>query len=427
SCTLLGCGGGGGTNGPAYGKETYPEWEDNQYMWIGGWDPPINTLEDYKMAKDMGLTHMFIDGVFAKKGTEAYLDQLRFCEQVGLKAIVGNDILLDNAEGREVDLTDYSVYPAVDMINVWDEPYVNSFGECAGMVEQLNDLYKGKDMTLYINANPANNISATAWEPTTQSYLQKFYDQILSKVNGRKIFTTDIYPLLEIRGVYALDTRWLNTMAVYANMAKQYDGEFHMFIQNYRISITRETLSRKDFTFQIYTDMAFGINGFSYFTYRKSFIEEFGGGCVDNQTSCTPTASYEWAKEVNAEISAFDHVYLSFDWDGAMSVKGTYNLEDDEEYENSSFGFYKELTELKCASKVTATQDTVIGQFQDDEGRDALIITNFTLPTDDVDDRVTIDFKDCNRAMVWENGVQKVYEVKNNKLTLDIPSGEGVF
>ena len=26
-----------------------------------------------------------------------------------------------------------------------------------------------------------------------------------------------------------------------------------------------------------------------------------------------------------------------------------------------------------------------------------------------------------------ENGERKVYEVKNNKLTLDIPSGEGVF
>lgn len=110
-----------------------------------------------------------------------------------------------------------------------------------------------------------------------------------------------------------------------------------------------------------------------------------------------------------------------------MSVKGQYNLEDDEEYENVSFGFYKELTALNCATKVTATQDTLIGQFKDDEGRDALMVTNFTMPTDDTDDKVTIDFKDCNRAIVYENGERKVYEVKNNKLTLDIPSGEGVF
>ena len=38
SCTLLACGGGGGGGGSAYGKETYPEWQDNKSMWVGGWD-----------------------------------------------------------------------------------------------------------------------------------------------------------------------------------------------------------------------------------------------------------------------------------------------------------------------------------------------------------------------------------------------------
>ena len=309
---------------------------------------------------------------------------------------------------------------------IWDEPHINNFDSVAAMIEEYNELYAGKDMTLYVNGNPANNIGDNTWT-TTEDYMEQFYNKVLSKIDGRKIFSTDIYPLLETRGVYTLDSRWLRTMAVYANYAKDYDGEFHMFIQNYSSSINRETLSRKDFTYQIYTDMVFGINGYTYFTYRKSFIEEFGGGCVEYDTSCTPTPSYYWAQEVNAEIAKFDHVYLSFDWDGAMSVKGQYNLEDDEEYENVSFGFYKELTALNCATKVTATQDTLIGQFKDDEGRDALMVTNFTMPTDDTDDKVTIDFKDCNRAIVYENGERKVYEVKNNKLTLDIPSGEGVF
>lgn len=426
SCTLLACGGGGGGGGSAYGKETYPEWQDNKSMWVGGWDVPINTEADYKMAKDMGLTHMFIDGSMATKGTEAYLDQLRHCEKVGLKAIVGNDIATGNSDNKPADMTDYSVYPAVDMINVWDEPHINNFDSVAAMIEEYNELYAGKDMTLYVNGNPANNIGDNTWT-TTEDYMEQFYNKVLSKIDGRKIFSTDIYPLLETRGVYTLDSRWLRTMAVYANYAKDYDGEFHMFIQNYSSSINRETLSRKDFTYQIYTDMAFGINGYTYFTYRKSFIEEFGGGCVEYDTSCTPTPSYYWAQEVNAEIAKFDHVYLSFDWDGAMSVKGQYNLEDDEEYENVSFGFYKELTALNCATKVTATQDTLIGQFKDDEGRNALMVTNFTMPTDDTDDKVTIDFKDCNRAIVYESGERKVYEVKNNKLVLDIASGEGVF
>ena len=84
-------------------NETYPEYEDNKSMWIGGWDVPMNTLEDYQMAKDMGLTHMFIDNMFAKKGTDAYVKQLQYCQQVGLKAIVGMDTSLNNEAGVQLD------------------------------------------------------------------------------------------------------------------------------------------------------------------------------------------------------------------------------------------------------------------------------------------------------------------------------------
>ena len=48
------------------------------------------------------------------------------------------DTSLTNAEGVELDETDYSVYPAVDMINVWDEPYEIVFDEVAERVERLN-------------------------------------------------------------------------------------------------------------------------------------------------------------------------------------------------------------------------------------------------------------------------------------------------
>ena len=112
------------------------------------------------------------------------------------------------------------------------------------MIEEYNELYAGKDMTLYVNGNPANNIGDNTWT-TTEDYMEQFYNKVLSKIDGRKIFSTDIYPLLETRGVYTLDSRWLRTMAVYANYAKDYDGEFHMFIQNYSSSINRETLSAR--------------------------------------------------------------------------------------------------------------------------------------------------------------------------------------
>ncbi|MDE6373536.1 MAG: hypothetical protein K2L72_03465 [Clostridia bacterium] len=409
-------------------SEKYPEYADDKSMWIGGWDVPMNTKADYQMAKDMGLTHMFIDNIFAKKGSEEYFQQLKYCEEVGLKAIVGMDTSLENTAGVPLDETDYSKYPAVDMINVWDEPYYNVFDECAARIDRLNEIYDNK-MTLYVNQNPQNPLSSTSLT-SAEDFLQKAYDELLSKMHGRKIFSTDVYPLLEKYGSYELDTRWLSLMETYANFTKRYKSEgaeFHMFIQTYSDNGRRDVLSKADITFQVYTDMAFGINGFTYFTYRKSFLSGFGGGCVENDVSCKPTDTYYWAQEVNEEINKFDHVYLSFDWNGVMGLNGTNNTADDPEYENASFNFATPLENLDCAKKVSATEDTLIGQFKDSEGRDGLIVTNFSEPTTGLRDVVSFEFKNANRAIVYRNGERKIYEVKNNKLDLKLDCGEGVF
>lgn len=409
--------------------ENYPEYEDNKSMWIGGWDVPRNTKADYQMAKDMGLTHMFIDNVFAPKGSEDYIQQLRYCEEVGLKAIVGMDTSLENTAGVQLDETDYSIYPAVDMINVWDEPYANVFDDCAARIDRLNEIYNN-NMTLYVNQSPYNPLSSTVLTDNV-TFLQKVYDELLSKTPGRKIFSTDVYPLLEVYGSYELDTGWLSKMEAYANFTKKYKSEgaeFHMFIQTYSNDKQRDILGKEDISFQVYTDMAFGINGFTYFTYRKSLLSGFGGGCVENDVSCKPTDTYYWAQEVNAEISKFDHVYLSFDWEGVMGVNGQNNLTDDPEYENASFmNFSTPLNSLDCANKVSATEDTLIGQFKDKDGRNGLIVTNFSEPTTGLKDVVSFEFKNANRAIVYRNGERKIYEVKNNKLDLKLNCGEGVF
>ncbi|MDE6504257.1 MAG: hypothetical protein K2L42_00110 [Clostridia bacterium] len=425
--SITGC-----SNGVSSADEQYPEYDNNQYMWIGGWDPPINTEADYKLAAEMGLTHMFIDGVMAKRGTKAFTDQLVNCEKAGLKAIVGMDTSLANSDKVELDETDYSIYPAVDMINVWDEPYENVFSDVAARVERLNEIYDGKNITLYINGDMWHAKSPTELDATI-NYVNKLYDEVLSNINGRKILSTDIYPLLSSSDGNSLQTSWLYDMSCYADVTKEHraDGaEFHMFIQNYSsygaLVNQREIEDKSEFLFQVYTDMCFGVKGFSWFTYRKSFLD-FGGGCVENDVSCKPTKYYQMAKEVNEEISKFDHVYLSFDWEGIMGVNGTINTADDPEYINPSFNFNTELEKLDCANKVSATQDTLIGQFKDKEGRAGLMVTNFTDPADKQKDVVSFEFKDANRAVVYRGGERMIYEVKDNKVDLKLSAGEGIF
>ena len=424
-CAFAGCDKGGSGISP---NEKYPEYASGKHMWIGGWDVPLNTEADYQMAKDMGLTHMFIDGAFARRDTEAYFDQLRHCEKVGLKAILGHDTATNNVNGTQMSEYDYSQFAAVDMINLWDEPYATNFADVAARVDKAAEIYtENPDVQLYINLSPHHEMFSGDKSNSIEEYLAAVEETVLDKIPGRRIYSTDIYPLMSRGGVNTLDAGWLRTMSIYASHAKANNGEFHMFVQNYGDGTTRDIVSKADLTFQINTDMAFGINGFSYFTYRQSFLG-FTGGCVENNESCKPKDSYWWAKEINSELAAWDEVYLSFDWDGVFTVQGSENLKEDAEYQNMHFiGLSGALENLGCAKSVSATQDTLIGQFKDTDGNYALMVTNFTEPTDLLKDTVEITFNNANRALVYKNGKRTVYEVKKNKVKINLAAGEGAF
>lgn len=410
---FAGCGGAGD------GLEALPEYEDNKEMMIGGWDSPPNTLEDYQLAKDMGLTHIFIDEYFAPKGSQDYEEILGFCEEVGLKAIINMGASIDGE--KPVDDTDYSVYPAVDMVNYWDEPTIGRLDIVREQAQEHEALYEGKrDITFYVNLDP----NGGGGDP--EEYMTKYCEEIVPLISGRKILSTDVYPLLGRNGAYSVSSTWLPRLELNATYAKQYGMEQHFFVQSYWSTLTgtRELESIEDLRFQFYVDMAYGVQNFSYFTYTHSFIEGFGGGCVDRENSCKTTEIYDWAKQINAELTAFDHVYLSFEWNGTMPIVG----KDNPDGENAHFMALKSpLSSLTCANSVSSSQDSIIGQFKDADGNDGLIVTNYTDPLDKIDNIVSFDFKNANRAIIYRGGERKIYEVKDGKLDIRLSPGEGVF
>lgn len=85
------------------------------------------------------------------------------------------------------------------------------------------------------------------------------------------------------------------------------------------------------------------------------------------------------------------------------------------------------MESLDKISSVTATQDTLVGQFHDKDGNKGYVVTNFSDPYDELDDKVVLNFKDVNRAIVCRGGERKVYQIENNKLELDLGAGEGAF
>lgn len=423
---MAGCNntGDGGSGEPYVPQNLFPTYADDKVMMIGGWDAPINTLEDYQFAKDMGLTAMFIDEVFVTRGSQEYFDVLGYCEEVGLEAI----LTLGNAATSELakdswaaDKTDYSQYPAVKAINYWDEPHRQNLDRIAQLVGEHVAKY-GNKIDVYVNHYP--NTSTHAFGGLSYfDFLKEYSEKVLLQLDeDHRWLSADIYPLLNTNGS-TLRATWLSGIEALAVNAKNYNAHSHFFIQstehwNYR------RVSEEDIRWQFFVNMAFGIEAFTYFTYRDSQLDDFSNSCVSSVKSCVAHDEYYWAQTVNREIAAFDNVYLSFDWNGTMPIIGTKN----EGGTNSNYGGLKHsLTEVECLKSATATQDALIGQFKDKDGNDGLIVTNFNDPYYGLKNKVTLEFKNADRVRVYNRGEYKDYMVLDNKFEFTLGVGDGAF
>ncbi len=404
---------------------TFPVYEDNKEMMIGGWDAPINTFEDYKLAKDMGLTFMFLDELFVKRGTQAYTDVLNWCDQIGLKTIitVGNAANSEGAaESWKADKTDYSKYPAVTAINYWDEPYFSNIARIAELTDEHIAKY-GDKIDIFANLYP-NSATSTFEGHSYTEYVAEYVDKVLSKVGeGHRYLSADLYPLDKRNGQSVLRSNWLNCIETIAMQAKRVNAIPHFFIQATE-HYTYRAVTEEDMRWQFYVYMTYGVKAFTYFTYRNSVLDDFSNSCVDEKQSCKVYPQYYMAQTVNQEMLAFDHVYLNFDWNGTMPIIGTENTDG---YNLNFDGLTQPLTKVDALSFVTATQDTLVGQLKDQSGNDGLIVVNFTDPAYGLRDTVELTFESASKVRIYRKGVAKDYQVVDNKLEIELGVGEGVF
>lgn len=406
-------------------SKAFPHYEDDKTMMIGGWDAPINTLEDYRLAGEMGLTAMFIDELFVKRGTQAYVDVLGFCEQAGLDAIltVGNAMTTEYAaESWANDHTDYSQFPAVSAINYWDEPYFSNIARIAELTEQHIAKY-GDKIDVFANLFP-NSATGTFEGHSYSEYVAEYVDKVLSKVKGgTRYLSADIYPLDKRNGESVLRSNWLNCIETVAMQAKRVNAVPHFFLQATE-HYTYRAVTEEDLRWQFYVYMAYGVQAFTYFTYRTSVLDDFSNSCVDSVVSGKTYPVYDYAKTVNAEMHAFDHVYLSFDWKGTMPLLGTLN---EDGYNLNFDGLNAPLETIDILQSAESEQDALIGQFTDEAGNDGLLAVNFTDPAQALRNKLRLRFKKASKVRIYRKGMPIDYQVKNNEFELELDVGEGVF
>jgi len=389
-------------------------------------------LEYYQQIKDVGMT--MTSGGYLNMTYNDYIRQMEFCEQVGVKmmvydanlvAILRNESITD---GVAVDtiLTQYEdmfASPAFAGISVDDEPTPK---ELEGFKTALRrwrivEEFVGKDLIFYINLFPSIAFRQES-DGTFDEYIRKFvehvdvdyvcYDHYVLK-NGRdgNYITKDF--------LYNLITAKLNSG----------DRKNYTVLQSIKYGGTNRAMQcKEDITFQMYGAIACGYEGFGWFCFWAPVpfdgATTFGDGAYDRQTN-QPNDTYYYMKDGINQVKKMQDVFFNFEWQGIKTVIGTDNQDGGE---NEDFILSKageiETPEIK---NVKTQQDTVIGVFKGLDGKDGYMIVPFVEPSSKLENKVEIQFKNCTKVAVWENGEQVVYSAPDGKLVLNQVAGDGYF
>jgi hypothetical protein len=186
----------------------------------------------------------------------------------------------------------------------------------------------------------------------------------------------------------------------------------------------RSMTSIGDFRFQIYGALAFGSREIVYYEYaNKNSHHVKDHWALLNAVDGTYNWTYDCAKTVNNEVKNFEDVYLNFEWEGLMINQA------DAMYDNKNFSYLTSVSESHPRiGSFTSSQDAVMTYFKDANNNDAFMLLNFTDPYFDLDNEVTVQFKDAKALVMYRLGQKMIVPLgKDGKYTFKLYPGEGRF
>jgi len=407
SCPLASCSSGAG--------ET-PVFEDNKTIHIGAWvSPPSEFINDqtYREIAESGINTIYALYENANDTVKA----LKAAENNNISYYV-RDTSLTVLQEEDYDilpdlLAKYKSYPAFKGYLVYDEPGPNKFEALGKLHQEFKKILPDKDF--YINLFPTYSSLAQRDGLDYKEYLQKYIDVVKPE-----FISYDHYPLKQTVEGTAITEDFLYNLELVAEAGKKAGVPVWSFIQAMDFGATNRKPSEADIRWQVYTNLAFGVQGIQYFCYWTPVDDAttvFGEAMIDRQGNKTPI--YDYVKNVNREILAFDHILLSMKNLGVMTYAPG-SLPSEMFTENP-------LTEWKPVKKIEAEREVILGAFESDNGAKAMILVNYTDPGKNLTNKVSIQLKGVKGLTVYEKDVPTKVELKGGRYEVTLQPGEGKF
>lgn len=454
--SLAACGGNGGGNSSGSGnsagsstghvdpnaaKETMPDYLDKNDarfkigLWVG-----VPTYKTVTNPDGTTKTQTFTDeefeeqyrwlsecGITMANHTNSNIDwtmkALDNCEKYGVDLLIWdsavNKELMDPAQPDDEAemnarraMARYINHPAFAGSMITDEPQTNEYDGLGLGYKRYREMFE--DKIYYINLFPAGATTAQLGTDSYDSYLEQY----LSKVTHEYI-CYDHYPL---KGNGTLVDDFLYNMDVVQKHIHPLGGEAWTIIQSMGYSNKKDPDCEEDFRVQVGASLAFGMRAVQWFCYWSTENNENFSPAIINKDG-TKNPKYDLLKKINAELLAFDDVYLSFDWQRVMKFVGTDNVLG----KNEAFNYLDDNEPHDRIASFTSTTDTVVGVFKDKDGRDGFAVANYDNPSSTAKDNVKIAFNNCTAAVVYINGERQQADVENGTVSFTLNASDYAF
>lgn len=407
-------------------KPALPELGDGaKNVRIGGFiaPPPENyygnnetyiTEERYREIKNVGFD--FVVG-HAETGlrNENVFAALDCAKAAGVKYFVNADILsFYNATPERLRdaIGEVIAHEACMGIFVNDEPSAKRFRALGALQSRFEQV---TDKIMHVNLLPYVEDANMLGVPTYGEYLDSYCASV-----DNDFISMDIYPFYEKaegeRMRYSMSQDWLKNLEMIQTRASEHCLEHWQCVQGQKVFGHSKEPDYFDMRMQIYTSMAYGAEVFQYYCYftpKESVLP-----CLIDKDG-TQTSLYADAKKINDEIHAFGKMFVHFasGWKGVLPVGAC------EDFDRLS----SPLKKTERIESIQASENALIGVFEDEDGRDAFLVTNYTVPGDRLNNEITIKFNRTAEAVCYIGGVRSEKQLEKGELRLTLGPGEGVF
>ena len=424
------------------GMPDYSAYETTREMWIGGWNPPppkhttsiddesydFQTIERYRQMADCGL-NVGICVYEEKTGhPDEFYKALDLAEEAGVKLLVMDydvrpEVYDSNttAEDLRRKTASYNEHPAFLGHHAFDEPSVDNFDSIGALKKVYTEAFPNKCffVNLYPSYSSAGSLGTSAGY---DFYFQNYIDRV-----DPDLLSVDYYPLKGSASRPVLYTGLLSNYELYAENAKLYNIPFYAFIGTMGFTSSSRQPSIYDLRFMINAALMFGVDGINHFCYWQPY-----DSVVESDTTHamilrdgTVTQLYYDCKMVNGEVKSFDHVLMSYDWQGIMLNIG--KLSDGKL--STSFKQVKHPIEKHDRiQSVESDRDLAIGVFKDEAGYDGFYMLNYNNPGySDLENTVTVKFNNADKAIIYYRGVATTVNLENGQFTYELEAGDAIF